>query len=336
MTRIHLATGDGVAAYEFDGQAWHLQSQALQGEYVSVVAQQPGSDLVLAGTYGNGLFRSVDGGITWAKTGGDMPMTYVRALAFLPDDPSIVLVGAEPATIIRSENGGATWRELPIRELPDAEEWFLPYSPRAGAVRFFTTHADAPGLVYAALEVGGVLKSVDHGNTWMKVSGDFTSGHFAESDKGMSLDVHSVCLHPADPQTIYAATHLGVYRSQDGGETWKHLSNGYTRGVALSPSNPTRVFATPGNGPGGRSRFIMSDDNGDSWRQMADNAFGGTVDFLVLSRHLPGILFAVTPGIPSEASDEGRLFYTPVDTVDWRRLNHDAAAVQWVDVVGQR
>lgn len=330
MTLILFGTGDGVVAYDFDGKHWQRQWHSLKGQYVSVVKHHPHNpDILFAGTYGAGLYRSLDCGQSWAQVAADMPVDYIRGLTFTPDS---VLVGAEPAAIVRSDDNGETWHNSPLDHLPGASEWFLPYSPRDGCVRSFATHAHSPGLIYAAIEVGGVLKSTDDGMTWESLTGGFTGG-FADGEKGTSLDVHSIAVRPDDAQTLFAATHNGVYRTQDGGETWTHLSHGYTRGVVMPFDSPDTVIATPGNGPDSPSRVIISHDAGDNWEDVNVPKTETTIDFLILHPNLPDVLFGITPGVPSRRGDDGLVLYSPIDNIQWQMFSDDFKAVQWVDVL---
>ena len=76
--------------------------------------------------------------------------------------------GTEPAAIFVSHNGALSWRECPeVARLRDEHGWMLPYSPQAGCVRGFTLHGTR---AYAAVEVGGALRSDDGGTTWQVTS----------------------------------------------------------------------------------------------------------------------------------------------------------------------
>ena len=318
MTRIRLGTGDGVVTLDDSNGTWEQRAHGLGGEPVTVV--KAGLGTLFAGTYGHGLHRSRDGGESWERVGADMPMDHIRAITFTR---GAVLVGAEPATIIRSSDGGETWEELPLRDAPGSDNWFLPYSPRAGAVRTFARHPDAPDMIYAGVEVGGVFRSKDGGDSW------------GQTSRAVSADVHSVIVRPDDPETVYAATNDGVYRSRDAGASWQQLSRGYTRGVAIPPDSPDRVIATPGPGPGGASRVIISDDGGDTWTDGPDDALWTTVDYLILHPKAPGLLFAAMQGVPGDPGDAGRLLYTDPHRIDWQVLEPGTAAIRWVDVVDE-
>src|SRR3954469_24627959 len=87
---------------------------------------------ILAGSYGNGLYRSADGGATWEPANTGLTASAFRCIAPDPLRPGALLAGTEPARLYRSEDGGRQWQELDgIPKIAGHETWFLPYSPRA-------------------------------------------------------------------------------------------------------------------------------------------------------------------------------------------------------------
>jgi len=114
-----------------------IGARGLDGQNVTSAIAREG--VILAGTT-NGVFRSDD-----------------------------EFVGTEPAAIFVSHNGARSWRECPeVAQLRDEHGWMLPYSPEAGCVRGFTFHGKR---AYAAVEVGGALRSDDGGETWWLAEG---------------------------------------------------------------------------------------------------------------------------------------------------------------------
>src|SRR5258708_19353568 len=88
---------------------------------------------ILAGSYGKGMFRSADGGRTWASANTGLTASAFRCIAPDPLNPGAILAGTEPARIFRSRDGGRSWRELAgITRIDGDEKWYVPYSPRAG------------------------------------------------------------------------------------------------------------------------------------------------------------------------------------------------------------
>ena len=255
---------------------------------------------VYAGTYGNGLFKSEDGGKEWFRVGADVLDDHIRSILLNPTDPKEVYVGTEPANLYRSRDGGATWTDLKIRELPGSEGWYLPYSPRAGAVRTLAIHEMEPEVVYGGVEDGGLIKSEDGGRTW-----------FIDHE-GIHHDVHGLSMHPEDPERILAATGGGFYVTEDGGEGWDRIMEDYTRDVAFSLGDPESAFAGPATGIGKGGRIVVSRDAGKSWEGASDGLdvpMDDMVELFVQDERLPDVVFAVTSG--------GRVLYSEVDEASW-------------------
>ena len=222
--------------------------------------------VVLAGSYGGGLFRMAGEG--WSRVDAGLTASAFRFLGPDGTQPGALLAGTEPARIFRSEDGGQSWRELEgIARIDGHERWFLPYSPRAGAVRNVFTPPGRPRSLLAAVEVGGLLSSDDGGESW------------ALAPVIADEDIHQITGHPHDPDLLYAALGTasltrpggdrarlgGVARSRDGGATWHKLETDYTRSAIVPPARPDLVLAGPAPQVGQRGRIVVSHDEGDTW-----------------------------------------------------------------------
>ena len=122
--------------------------------------------------------------------------------------------------------------------------------------------ATPDGWIYADIHVGGIVRSHDGGTTWRCLS-------------GLHEDVHQVATTPAAPDRVAANTAVGVYVSDDRGETWDHraadLDNRYGRAVAISPRDPDVMLATVSDGPHGEDvhgQLYRTGDAGRSWQHV--------------------------------------------------------------------
>jgi photosystem II stability/assembly factor-like uncharacterized protein len=229
---------------------------------------RPQSDTVLAGSYGQGMFRSTDGGATWTPANQGLTVTALRTITADAQNDAI-LCGAEPGRGFRSTDGGQSWQELAgIAALPASAEWYLPYSPRAGALRNFYSPPGRPDQLFASIEVGGLLRSPDGGATWTML-------------ETYDDDIHHVTGHPEKPGELWLALGWaalrnraavdsaqlgGVARSDDGGQTWKKvIERDYTRAVIVPPAQPNLVLAAPAKAVGRQGRIVVSPDGGETW-----------------------------------------------------------------------
>lgn len=218
---MHIAQREGHVLQE-TGEGWNSAGHSLVNHRVNSLSVQAGT--VLAGT-AEGIFRFEDLGQTWRPASKGLTEPHVRGLAHHSDGSGRVLAGTEPATIFLSPDGGQTWAERPeVAALRDEHGWYLPYSPEAGCVRGFAFAFDGQ-RVYAAVEVDGLLRSDDGGETWDLAPG--SSGQRREQRNGfIHPNVHSVACHPWSPDLVFAPTGGGLYRSKDGGETWEEEAAG--------------------------------------------------------------------------------------------------------------
>jgi photosystem II stability/assembly factor-like uncharacterized protein len=267
MFETYAGTGSGVVRLDGGVEALGLAGHRISA--LHALRDERGDQVILAGTYGEGLFRSADAGRTWAPVTG---VTAPAARTIVPDPlrPGALLCGTEPARLFRSLDAGLTWAELDgVGALPGSGEWFLPYSPRAGALRNVHASPARPERVLAAGEVAGLLRSDDAGATW------------SVGPVGPNDDIHQVWGDPSDPDLLWTSLGWaalrsrrrgadapalgGVARSRDGGATWQILHTRYTRSTIVPPARPDLVLSCPGSGVGAGGEIMVSADQGESW-----------------------------------------------------------------------
>src|ERR671923_2088020 len=145
--------------------AWESIAVGLPSEpqvrALAVHPKQP--NVVLAGTQ-DGVYRSDDHGGHWQRLGAPKPSLAVWLLRFHPRDPDVIFAGYEPYAICRSDNGGKNWDRLPMDvTFPD-----VTVRPVVSPKRILDIAIDPayPTEMYAAVEVGGLLRSLNGGEEW--------------------------------------------------------------------------------------------------------------------------------------------------------------------------
>ena len=239
------------------------------------------------GQVDGGVWKSDDYGRTWNPIFDSESSQSIGAIAVAPSDPNTIYVAsgeglARPDLsvgngIYKSTDAGKTWTHLGLRDGQQIPA--LAVDPR-DPNRVF---AAVLGHPYGPNEERGVFRSTDGGATWTKIL-------YKDQDTGAS----DIEMDPSNPDVLYASlwqlrlgpwedggelqgTGGGLFKSTDGGNTWKQLTNGLPKNlvqiyVAIAPSNPSRLYATVGTtSPGDYASaaglgVYRSDDAGATWR----------------------------------------------------------------------
>ena len=291
--------------------------RAMEGK-IDLLLARPGLQCVavdgrriLAGSRGSGLWESDDGGATWRDA--ELPATDVFSVAFSPADGA-VYAGCEPSALYVRRDGGA-WQELStLRELPSAPTWSFPPRPWTSHVRWIAPSPHDAGLILAGIELGGLMRTTDGGETW------------ADHRPGAQRDVHSLAWHPTEPGRAYQSAGGGTAWSSDGGDSWEPADAGrdrhYTWALAVDPGDPDRwwVSASPGpfeahgsDRPARAALYRWSD--GGPWEELD----------LGLERPLETMPYAlaVTDSRLVAGLRDGRLFESDDGGDSWRQLAAD-------------
>lgn len=258
---------------------------AIAGGRVTAVAGIPGNPQVYyVGSAGGGVFKTTDGGLNWEPIFKHASTSSIGAVALAPSNPNLVWVGTGEANIRNdvipgtgvylSTDGGKTWRCMGLKSAGQIGRIVIdPHDPNHVAVA-------ALGGEWAPNPDRGVFVTTDGGKTWRKSL--YVDDHTGAID---------VAMQPGNGQVLFAAMWQagrrpwtlndggpgsGVWRSTDGGATWKQLHEGLPKGtvgrigLSVAPSDPDRVYALLETEIGKGSLFA-TDDLGDHWEKISDN-----------------------------------------------------------------
>jgi hypothetical protein len=180
-----------------------------------------------------------------------------------------------------SDDGGKTWSDPPERAIR------FPDDADASLVQVWQLQpggADEPDTMYAGVEPAALFRSDDRGDTWSLVRGLWNSPDRREWEPGFGgLGLHTVLVDPRDPRRLHVAISAGgVYRSDDGGDTWQARNHGIRRPggdaepdpypefgqcvhkIARDAVDPDRLYAQNHGG------LYRSDDRADTWVDVAN------------------------------------------------------------------
>lgn len=251
---------------------------------VEGVVSQPGT--FYQGATGAGVWKTTDYGLSWENVSdGYFATPSIGAIAVAPRRPDRVYVGTgsdglrsnviSGKGIYRSDNAGHTWQHVGLTA-----------TGHIGAVEVHPEHPDtvfvaAIGQAFSPNSERGVYRSYDGGDTWEKVLFLADTVGFADLE-----------LAPDDPQTVYAAAWRaerkpwtiisgglqgGIYKSTDGGDTWKQLGGGLPGDLigkidlAVSPAEPDLLYALV-EAPADTGGLYVSHDRGESFARVSDHA----------------------------------------------------------------
>ncbi|NQU35641.1 MAG: glycosyl hydrolase, partial [Bacteroidetes bacterium] len=271
----HVGFGDGVYRSDDDGHSWKNMGLKNSQHISKIIVHTNNSNIIWVAAQGplwskggdRGLFKSIDGGLTWKQTLGDNKWTGVTDIVIDPRYPDLIYaatwqrnrnvasyMGGGPGSgIHRSLDGGQTWEKLKIG-LPDSNmgKIGLAISPQK------------PDVIYAAIELdrrtGGIFKSNNRGASWEKqsetVSGA-TGPHYYQE----------LYASPHEFDKLYLAD-VRIQVSEDGGKTFhrmkennKHSDN---HAIAFRKDDPDYLLVGTDGG------IYESFDNTENWRYMAN------------------------------------------------------------------
>lgn len=325
-TALLVATNRSLVTACLTGGEWHVAGRALEGQDVTSVIAREG--VILAGTR-EGIFRSMDGGASWENASSGLHLPHVRWLSYHPQISDRELAGTEPAGVFLSGDGGDSWIACAeVEALRDKHRWFLPYSPEAGCVRGFAIHGER---AYAAVEVGGVLRSDDGGYTWRLAAGSSGEPTFdVPPAPFVFADVHSIETHPASPNLVYAATAEGLYRSADGGDTWTVSHAGsYCRALWVDPADPGHIILGPADSVRYKNgRIEETRDGGTTWSPASEGLDLPWPDRMVERFAALGEWLLAT-------TSDGRLYAAPTASLHWSRMLPEVSGINAVTALGE-
>lgn len=325
--RLLAATANGVAflTRKTTTEPWRETHRALAQYHVVGLAYEPRGNVIIATMHDGGLAVSGDDGQTWQRrtNGIKSDNVYCIAIAYRNGKPRLY-AGTEPAHLYLSDDMGLSWRELPhLRSVPSVPKWTFPAPPHNAHVINVTIHPHNPDIVYACVEQGGLLKSLDGGETWREL-------------QGFNDDVHRVLIPESAPNRLFLPTGYGFYRSEDGGESWRELSDlikpiGYPDPMVINPLREDIMFIAGGEADpyhwmqtkSANPRVARSTDGGNTWR-VVDNGMPARFD-----ASFEAMAIEAWPGGSSVymGNTDGDIWASDDDGASWRCVATDIGPV---------
>lgn len=285
----------GLYRREVSSRTWEHLTNGLPETSVRAITVDPNNpDIVFIGT-DNGPFRSRDRGDHWEKLSFPDAGTQIWSIMIDPHDPQRMYAGGSPVAVYRSDDAGSIWKRLPSPQIPNRIK--MAFDCR---VMRITANPIKPNEIYATLEVNGVIRSSDGGNSWQDCTEDLLRlGHLPglqsrigsdDETEGM-LDGHAIAMTSADPDAVILAVRMGLFRTADHGKTWADMEIGkfspvtYGRDIRVSPHDPRTLYAclsVAANGTFGS--LYRSQDVGKTWKRI-DEAVTPSSTMMAVALH---------------------------------------------------
>jgi photosystem II stability/assembly factor-like uncharacterized protein len=303
----------------YSGLRWRMLGP-FRGGRVAAATGVPGRrNEFYFGAVNGGVWKSIDAGRVWTPVFDSQNTASIGAIAVAPSSPDTVYVGSGESTLrdsvgfgngmYKSADAGKTWTHIGLEDTQHIGK--VAVDPRNPDIVFVA----AIGHLYAANDQRGLFRSLNGGKSWKKLLGDENVGAVeVVIDPRNSKIVYAGLWNTRRPPWFtYAPTNGpggGIWKSTDGGNTWKQLTVGLPNagigrtGIAIARTNPKRVYAVvdclvpevkpateppQGTGPqpgplrpGAQTQvpqqggFFRSDDAGATWTRMSgDQALWG-------------------------------------------------------------
>ena len=327
---------------------WALDGPLFLGQIVNHFVADPRDDAVRlvaakTGHLGPTIFRSLDGGVTWAeaKKPPAFPKSAEAASARSVEhsfwlqpghasEPHVWWVGTSPPGLFVSEDDGATWDSVAgFNDHPMYDKWVpagagTPDGPLLNQVLIDPRDA---AHMYIATSTGGVFESRDRAKSWAPLNKGVEANFMPDPYPEYGQDAHFIALAPTKPDRIYQQNHCGIYRLDRPGETWERIGKAMPKDVGdigftivPHPRDADTAYVFPMDGtdvwprvsPNGRPAIYRTADAGRNWTRQ-DRGFPPEQGWFTVKRQAfcadaetpLGLYLGTTGGEIWTSADEG-------------------------------
>jgi len=337
-TMVMIGTRKGLwTARSADRSSWKLEGpDELKSEVHSVAfdKRQDSPRLFMASRswhWGPQVLRSDDLGASWQRTDDgsikfpeDTGSSLESVWSIAPSlaDHDVVWAGTEPSALFCSTDRGETFSMVrSLWDHPHREQWGAGFGGQA--IHTLLPHPTDAQQLTVAMSTGGVYRTYDGGDSWapanVGIKAEFMPGDAQYPEFGQC--VHKVARDPQQPDRLYAQNHGGVYRSDDGGDSWSSIAEGLPADfgfpVVAHPREADTIYLFPLGGADARypvdgiCRVYRSRDAGATWDELGKglpDSFHSAVmrDGMCVDDGEPaGVYFGSRDGTVFGSSDEG-------------------------------
>src|SRR3954447_3830037 len=292
MTELLVGTKKGLFVLEGEpGGGFEVTARAFAGQPVEYAMREPRSGRLLASVtnpfYGPKIWHAMDAAGEWEQAKGvALPEGGEKAVeriwTIVPGEANgTVYAGGDPGVLFVSRDGGVTWElNRTLWEHPTRPEW----QPGGGGLclHSIVPTPGAPGRLALGISAVGVWLTDDAGETWRNGNRGLRPRYLPDDAPAdtLALCVHDLQRAPKRPERLFMQFHGGVYRSDDGGESWVDIGDGLPSDfgfpLVIDPADPDSAYVIPLKAdmdrvtPEGRVRVWETRDAGASWTERGE------------------------------------------------------------------
>ena len=351
--RVLIGSKKGAFVLESDSERrdWRVRGPLCEHWPLTHVAADLADGTIYAtggnAWFGPAVWKSNDGGTTWTHSSqglaypqGEMPVqcAWVAHAAH-----GRLYVGVEPAGLFVSGDGGESFREVEgLRRHPSRPQW----QPGGIGLVLHSIVSDPTDVrrLWVGISSVGVFYTEDGGETWSPRNSGTRCDFLPEGERYPEFGqcVHNLTLAPGCSDRLYQQNHCGMYRSDDGGASWRSIENGLPSSfgfpVAAHPRDAETLFFLPLNGdtkgrypPDARVAVWRSRDGGAHWADgraglPQSGAYFGVMRQALATDALDpaGVYFGTSNGSVYASRDEGGT---------WECIARDLPAISSVETM---
>ena len=285
------------------------------------IAREEVAAMVPTGPYPSSMISS-----QWSSLGPDLTDSFgnptsgrVSTIAIHPEDPNIIYIGAAQGGVWRTDDAGASWRPLTDNECSLAMGSIALDPVEPDIIYAGTGEQHFSGDSYYGC---GVLRSVNGGLTWEHLGSDVFQRPGRGGARISRVLVDPVTAGSMNSTVVMAASTFGLFRSEDGGRSWRLVLDGIATDVVMKPDDPTQLYAASFECDGGCAGVIYrSVDGGSSWTAVLQDVPGVWRINLAVAPSAPDVVYASLYDGSDGAPQGGLLMYRSDDGGEtWRAL----------------
>lgn len=293
---LYVATNDAVYKSRDAGSTWE-RFPSFSARRVTTVAIDPQLPAtVYAGTMGDAVYKSPDGGQHWLphNVGLKEHVSFVNQFVFHPKDNEKIY-SATTVGAFYTKDGGREWEE----RMSGMKEVHIVVS--------IAINPKDPRILYAGT-TGGIYRSDDGATSWKKINNGLIPD--TELMAAMALGINAIEIDPLNPETVYAGSTKGLFRTTNGGQQWERIGLGlpdpFVSSLLVHPHDGSQLYV---GGPGG---VWKSTDGGRTFQAVNRGLATLNTRTLAMSPRNPQELYAGTNGSGLYRSTNGGESWTPL------------------------